>query len=452
MTLLPAAFTSGGNLARGFSALRHRNYRLYWIGQVVSLIGTWMGTVTLPWLVLQLGGSPLQLGIVIALQFTPALFLAPFGGVYADRLDKRKVLIATQVAFMLHASTLFVLTLTGAIEIWHAMALSAVAGFINAVDLPVRHAFAVELVPKDDLTNAVALNATSFNLARMIGPAIAGVAIAVIGIAFNFGVNAASYIAVLAGLFMLDPAQIRHPERPEQHPPVLASLVEGLRYARHTPMVLWPLFLLGGVATFGFNFQVLLPLFARNVLGLDAGGYGALFAAMGVGSLAGSLLLAFAGRRPRLLFMLGGGVAFVVAEVLLAVSRVALISYPLVALTGFFSMLMINTINASVQLSVTPALRGRVMALYVTVFAGTVPLGNLFAGSVAQTFGSPVGFMAGAAISAVFLALAGWQLRAVRARRLAATAAATAPAAASGSPSRVGMPAGLDVPPGSARS
>ncbi|MFN2484773.1 MAG: MFS transporter [Candidatus Limnocylindria bacterium] len=446
MTLLPGALGGGGNLARGFSALRHRNYRLYWIGQVVSLIGTWMGTVTLPWLVLQLGGSPLQLGIVIALQFTPALFLAPLGGVYADRLDKRKVLIGTQVAFMAQASTLFVLTLTGVIEIWHAMVLSAVAGFINAVDMPVRQAFAVELVPKDDLTNAVALNATSFNLARMVGPAVAGVAIAVIGIAFNFGVNAASYLAVLAGLLMLDPAHIRHPERPEQHPSVISSLAEGLRYAWRTPMVLWPLFLLGGVATFGFNFQVLLPLFARNVLGLEAGGYGALFAAMGVGSLGGSLLLAFAGRRPRLLFMLGGGAAFVVAEVLLGVSRVPLIAYGLVALAGFFSMLMINTINASVQSSVSPALRGRVMALYVTVFAGTVPLGNLFAASVAEAFGSPAGFIAGAGVSALFLALATWQLRAVRARRLAAAA----PAGARGT--RVGVPAGLDVPPGSARS
>lgn len=437
------ATPSGGSLGRGFAALRHRNYRLYWTGQVFSLIGTWMGTVTLPWLVLQLGGSPLQLGIVIALQFTPALFLAPFGGVYADRFDKRKILIGTQVASMLHAATLFVLTFTGAVEIWHAMLLSGVMGFINAVDMPVRHAFAVDLVPKEDMTNAVALNATSFNLARMIGPAVAGLAIATIGIAFNFGVNALSYVAVLAGLLMLDPAKIRRLERPERHPPVLSSLTEGLRYAWRTPIVLWSLVLLGGVATFGFNFQVLLPLFARNVLGLEADGYGALFAAMGLGALSGSLFLAFAGRRPRLTFMIGGGVAFVAAEIALGLSRTTLLVYPLVTLAGFFSMLMINSINATVQWSVSQALRGRVMALYVTVFAGTVPIGNLFAGSIAEWWGSPAGFIGGAAVSALFLALAGWQLRRARvARSETRPGGAGAPAAAS---------ALFDLPPSSAR-
>ena len=403
-----------GSFRRGFAALRYRNYRLYWTGQVVSLIGTWMGTVTMPWLVLQLGGTPLQLGIVIALQFTPALFLAPFGGVYADRIDKRKALIGTQIAFMVHAGVLFVLTFTGAVEIWHAMALSAVIGFINAVDMPLRHAFAVELVPKEEMTNAVALNATSFNLARMIGPAVAGLAIAAIGIAFNFGVNALSYLAVLACLFALDPSKIRRAEQPDEQPSVLASLAEGVTYALRTPVVLWSLVLLGGVATFGLNFQVLLPLFSRNVLDLGADAYGALFAAMGVGSLGGSLFLAFAGRRPRLTFMIGGGVAFVIAEVLLGLTRVTLLAYPLIALAGFFSMLMINSINATVQANVSHALRGRVMALYVTVFAGTVPLGNLFAGSIAQAWGAPAGFIAGAAASSLFLGLAAWRLRVAR--------------------------------------
>ena len=432
---------TGESVSRGFSALRHRNYRLYWTGQVVSLIGTWMGTVTLPWLVLQLGGTPLQLGVVVALQFAPALVLAPFGGVVADRIDKRRALIGTQAAAMVHAALLFFLTFSGSVEIWHVVLLSAVMGFISAVDMPVRQAFAAELVPKDDLMNAVALNATSFNLARVLGPAIAGVAIATIGVAFNFGVNAATYLAVLAGLLLMDPAAIRRPATPESYPPVLASLAEGVRFAWQTRIVLWPLTLLCGVAIFGLNFQTLLPLFSRDVLELDAGGYGALFAAMGVGSLGGSLFLAFAGRRPRLRFMVGGAAAFVVVEALLALVRAPALAYPLAALAGFFSMLMVNSINATVQWNVPNELRGRVMSLYVTVFAGTVPLGALFAGFVAQQWGSAAGFMAGAWISAVVLAIVAWQLRS--ARRAERSRGAVGPAA--------GVPLGGDVAPSSAR-
>ena len=411
MTSRPSILSGGAALRQGFTALRHRNYRLYWFGQVVSLIGTWMGSVTLPWLVLQLGASPFELGLVIALQFAPALVLSPFGGVLADRIDKRRALIGTQAAAMIHAALLFALTVTGAVEIWHVIVLSVAIGFVNAADMPIRQSFAAELVPKEDLTNAIALNATSFNLARMVGPAIAGVVIATIGVATNFGVNAVTYVAVLAGLLAIDPAQLRRAERPERHPKVLASLAEGIQFACRTPLVLWSLVLLGGVATFGFNFQVLLPLFARNVLEVGAEGYGALFAAMGVGSLAGSLFLAFAGRRPRLRFVMGGGVVFVIAELLLGVTRIPALAYLLVTVAGFFSMLMINSINATVQWSVGHELRGRVMALYVTVFAGTVPLGNLFAGSVAEAFGSPAGFIAGGLVSLAFLGFVGWQLR-----------------------------------------
>lgn len=411
MTVAATPAPAGGGFRQGFVALRHRNYRLYWFGQVVSLIGTWMGSVTLPWLVLQLGASPFQLAVVIALQFVPSLFLSPFGGVLADRIDKRRALMVTQAAAMLQAAILFVLTFTGVVEIWHVIVLSTLIGFVNAADMPIRQSFAAELVPKEDLTNAIALNATSFNLARMVGPAIAGVAIATIGVSVNFGVNAVTYLAVLVGLFAIDPSQLVRAARPAQQPRVLTSLVEGIQFAWRTPLVLWSLVLLGGVATFGFNFQVLLPLFSRNILEMGADGYGALFAAMGLGSLAGSLFLAFAGRRPRLRFIMGGGVAFVIAELLLGLNRIPMLSFALVTLTGFFSMLMINSINATVQWSVGHELRGRVMALYVTVFAGTVPLGNLFAGTVAEAWGSPAGFIAGGLISLVILAIVGWQLR-----------------------------------------
>ena len=398
-------------MRRGFGALRHPNYRYYWFGQLVSLAGTWMQSVSQPWLVLLLGGSPLQLGLVIALQYTPAMFLAPISGVLADRVDKRKALMAAQAAAMLQAAVLFTLTITGVVEIWHILILASVLGLVNAVEMPMRQAFAAELVPREELMNAIALNSSSFNAARIVGPAIAGVTLALWGPAANFGINAVSYLAVLFGLSRMDPSALHRIERPERFDSVLASLAEGLRYARRTPMVLWPLVLLAGMATFGMNFQTLLPLFARNTLQLGADGYGALFAVMGVGSLVGSLALAYSGsQRPLLRLILGGAVVFAAFEAALGLSRSLFAIYPIIAMVGLASMLMVNTINVTVQYHVPNELRGRVMSLYVMVFAGSAPLGGFFAGAVSELWGAPVGFLLGAGISTVVIVLAGWQL------------------------------------------
>jgi len=398
-------------MGRGFGALRHTNFRLYWSGQVVSLIGTWMQSVSQPWLVLELGGSAFQVGTVIALQFAPALFLAPIGGVLADRFDKRGLLLVTQVFAMLQAATLFGLTFSGVVEIWHIQLLALILGVTSAFDMPVRQSFVAEVVPREDLLQAIALNSASFNLARVVGPAIAGVALAVFGSAFNFGVNTLTYTAVLGCLLLIDGTTLHRVPVPLVRPSIRFSLAEGVRYAVGNPNVLWLLVLLGGMSIFAMNFQVLLPLFARFTLGLDATGFGALFAVMGIGSLGGSLVLAFMGdRRPRLRLILGGGVAFLAAEVVLGLVRVPAIAYPVVALVGLASMLMVNTINASVQRSVPDALRGRVMALYVTVFAGSGPLGGLFAGGVAQLLGPPAGFILGAVLASIFLVLAAWGL------------------------------------------
>ncbi|MEX1157092.1 MAG: MFS transporter [Chloroflexota bacterium] len=398
-------------LRSGFVALSVRNYRLYWIGQIVSLVGTWMQSVSQPWLVLLLGGSPIQLGIVLALQFAPSMVLAPLGGVIADRVDKRRLLMATQSVAMLQAVALFALTVTDVVQIWHVMLLALALGFVNAVDMPVRQSFAADLVSRDQLMGAITLNSASFNLARVLGPAVAGVTLAVFGPAFNFAINAASYGGVLTALWRMDPHEIRRAARPERQPSVRSSLAEGIRYAVRTPTVLWPLVLLGGVSLFGFNFQILLPLFARLTLEMRADGYGALFAAMGLGSLIGSLSLAFIGtRRPLLGFILGGGLGFVVFEALLGLARSPFLVYPLIMLVGLSSMLMINSINVMVQQNVPNELRGRVMALYVTVFAGASPIGGIFVGVVAEWWGAPAGFLLGAALSALFLALIAWQL------------------------------------------
>jgi MFS family permease len=409
-----------GGLKRGFEALGIRNYRLYWTGQVVSLIGTWMQQVSLPWLVLSLGGTPLQLGFVAVLQFGPAMVLAPFGGVFADRIDKRTALMATQAAAAVQALVLFILTASGVVEIWMVMAMALWLGMVNAVDMPLRQALAPDLVPRALLSNAIALNSMAFNSARVVGPALAGVIIAAgtsvtgsatAGVAVNLGINTLTYAAVFIGLARMDPLRIRRHEKPEQHPPVLHSLREGFDYAVRTPLVRWSLILLGGIAAFGFNFMILLPLFARDVLRLGPDAYGALYAAMGVGSLAGSLTLAVMRQRRAIPLMLAGGLVFSLLLVGIAATRNVLVAGALVMASGYFSMLMINTINAAVQANVPDALRGRVMSFYVTVFAGSAPLGGLFAGAVAETWGTPAAFVAGAALSLVTVGIVAMGLR-----------------------------------------
>jgi hypothetical protein len=275
-------------------------------------------------------------------------------------------------------------------------------------------------VPAKDLVNAIALNSTSFNLSRVVGPAIAGVAIAAFGVTVPIGINTISYLSVLISLWTLDGR---------------ASLVEGVRYAVATPTVLWPLVMLGGMALLAMNFQTLLPLFSRGTLGLDSGGFGALFAALGAGSLVGSLILAFASsQRPKLGLIVGGGAAFLALELALGFVRSPLLAFPLVFGIGLASMLMINTINVTIQNSVPDALRGRVMSLYVTVFAGTAPLGGLFAGAVAQGFGAPVAISLGAGLAVTVLVVVAWRLRSVG---LPLAAGADADAAVAVQPERV---------------
>jgi MFS family permease len=405
------AAPGGGGFRRGFTALAHRNYRLYLSGQIVSLVGTWMHSVSQPWLVLLLGGSPIQLGIVLALQFTPPMLLAPLGGVLADRVDKRQVIIGAQIGAMLQSLMLFALTAAGVVEIWHVYVLALLLGMVSAVEMPVRQAFAAELVPREDLVNAIALNSATFNAARVIGPAIAGVTLALWGPAVNFGINGVSYLAVLAGLWMMDPLKLYRVELPAQFASVRSSVAEGFRFAKNTPSILWPLVLLGGVALFGMNFQTLLPLYARNEMGLDAGGYGALYAAMGVGSLVGSLWLAFSGGRRALARLIIGGCAVFIAFLLvLGLLPVPLAAFPTIVVIGIASMLMVNTINVTVQNAVTDELRGRVMSLYVLVFAGSAPLGGLLAGTLAELFGAAMAFVIGAVASAAVLVVVAWQL------------------------------------------
>ena len=386
---------------RGARSFRHRNYRLFFGGQAISLIGTWMQQVAQGWLVLVLTGDPLWLGLIAVAQFGPVLLLGLFGGVVADHLPKRRTLLVTQFVSMVLAFALFGLTVTDVVEVWHVAVLAVLLGVTNAIDMPTRQSFAVEMVGRDDVANAVGLNAALFNASRIVGPAIAGLLIGFTDIAFAFLVNGVSYVAVLIGYWMMRDEELRPApiaERPTTLRGVFDNLAEGISYVRRTPIVLLACTVVGLVATFGMNFQVLVPPLADKVLLVGATGFGFLMAASGVGSTASSLGVAFA-RRPRGWWIPAGAIALGVGCLILAWSTSFPLSLLAMGLAGFGGLVMAVTANTMIQLSVPDSLRGRVMSVYTTVFAGSVPAGGLLMGWVASTWGVAMGFLLGGVLS-----------------------------------------------------
>ncbi|MCJ7709289.1 MAG: MFS transporter, partial [Chloroflexi bacterium] len=304
-------------LAKGSQAFAHRNYRLFFAGQLISLIGTWMQQVGQAWLVLEITGDPFMLGVTAAMQFLPVMILGLFGGLIADALPKRPTLIATQVIQMALALILFGLTATGVVEVWQILVLAALLGITNAVDMPTRQSFVVEMVGRQDLPNAVALNSAIFNGARIVGPAIAGLAIAAVGISVAFLLNGISFIAVIVGYGLMRDEELGSPpvlNRPHSVRGVGRSLAEGLRYVRQADLVLLATIVVGLAGLFAMNFNVVIPALARDVLHTDAAGYGFLMAASGIGALIAALSIAFSGRaRPALIA--GGALLLGVAEI-----------------------------------------------------------------------------------------------------------------------------------------
>jgi len=399
---------------RGWRALRHRNYRHFFSGQLVSLIGTWMQLVAQGWLVLELTGDPLWLGVVAAAQFGPVLVLGLFGGLIADGLPKRRTLIATQTAAMVLAFVLFGLTATHAVHVAHIVVLALLLGCVNAIDMPTRQAYAVEMVDRGDIGNAVALNSAVFNGARVVGPAIAGLTIAATDISVAFLINGISFLAVIAAYLSMDEESMTSPTpmaRPTTVADVVAILGEGLRYVRTTPAVLLPILVVGLVSTLGMNFSVLIPALARDVLHVGAEGFGFLMAATGVGSLVVSISIAF-GRRSRPALVGLGAAALGLAELVLAASGSFGISLLAMFVVGMGGIGMAATANTAIQLQVPDHLRGRVMSVYTTVFAGSTPIGGLIAGAIASAFGVPISIAFGGAGSLVVgLAAYGWYRR-----------------------------------------
>ncbi len=398
-------------IGKGGTALHHRNYRLFWTGQLISLVGTWMQNLAQAWLVLTLSNNnPFALGMVAALQFLPTLLFSLFTGVIADRYSKHRILIITQIAAMLLAALLGVLTVGGWIQLWEVYFCAFALGMVNALDMPTRQSFVSEMVGKEDLMNAVALNSTIFNAARVVGPALAGLLIGLgeaifkstqAGVSLAIWLNAASYIAVLIGLLKMDPSKLFQNSRKQLNGSVFTSLREGISFIWHTPTVATLIIVVGMVGTFGFNFNVWIPILARENLGVGAEGFGILMAALGLGALFSSLSMAIGGKTPSHRRILIGAAWFAFFEAGVALSGIYLLSLVCMVGTGLAMIQVGAASNTYVQMNTPDYLRGRVMSVYMLVFAGTTPFGSLLAGWLGSLGGTPFSMFVCALISAL---------------------------------------------------
>ncbi|HEX4670073.1 MAG TPA: MFS transporter [Solirubrobacterales bacterium] len=369
-------------LRRSFNSLEVPNYRRYFTGQLISLSGTWMQTVAAIWLILSLTNSGIAVGLTTALQFLPMLLIGAWGGLLADRIPKRKLLITTQALMAIPAVGLFAVTATGVVAPWMVFLAVFAMGTVNAVDNPARQSFVIEMVGPDRVVNAVSLNSVIVQMARIVGPALAGLLIAGFGVVPCFALNALTFVAMIVALWGMDPRGLRtEPVAPRE----AGAIRAGLRYVLRTPELAVPLALMALVGTLGFNFQVVLPLLAKFSFGGGATTYAVMVSAMAVGSIAGALVNGHRGRTgPRLIA--GGALAFGVAGLLSAAMPSLALEIPVLALLGAAAVTFAATINSTLQLAVAPKMRGRVMALYSVVFLGSTPIGGPLTGWLAETY------------------------------------------------------------------
>jgi MFS family permease len=382
-------------------ALRHRNYRLFFGGQLVSTVGTWMQSIAQPWLVLQLTHSALLVGLALAMQYLPMLLAGPFGGLVADRFPKRRVLQATQAAFMVPAFFLFAVTYTHTVTYPMVLASAFVWGVIQVVDVPTRQAFAIEMVGREDLMNAIALNSSIWNTAAVVGPSLAGVLIAVVGIPICFLVNAVSYAAVLLSLGLMRNLPSLHPGADRQR--MFDRVVEGARYVRADPVVLSMLLVVASFSLFAMNRLTLIPLFADQVLHVGATGFGFMMGAQGLGAMTGALTLAFVPSQANGRRQFWIGLSWAVFLLAFSFSPWFPLSLVLLYLSGVSQMWFMATANTRVQTATPDRLRGRVMAFYAQAVMGMGPLGATQAGALASLLGPPLAMAIGAGVSAVAL-------------------------------------------------
>lgn len=407
---MTATGSRAGVLGRGFRSLGKRNYRLFWFGQLVSLAGTWMQDVAISWLVLSLTESPVALGLTMTIRFLPALLFSLYGGVLADRLPKRQTIIFAQCVQLLVALTLAILTSTELITVVLIYALAGVRGLVDAIEGPTRQAFVPEMVGTEDVPNAVALNSTLFNAARVAGPAIGAVVIGTLGMAVCFYLNAASFLAVIGALYAMRPEEL-YSTGGSDHGKSRHRLGEGFRYVRSNPEVILIFIVVGAIGTFGYNFQTLLPLVTKYLLNADASTLGLLMTAMGAGSVVAGLIAAYRGTPSRnLLFGAGGG--FVALLFVVGLSGWATATAGLMFLVGLCGVLFMTTANTRLQLLVPAHMRGRVMGMYFVLFVGTTPIGSMITGQLAEHVGVRTTVLGLAALCAIGVAAAfGYSLR-----------------------------------------
>lgn len=392
---------------RTFAAFRHRNYRLFFGGQLVSLIGTWLQMVAEGWLVYDLSRSEWVLGMIRFLHTLPFTILTIVGGAIADRFEKRRVLMVTQASAMMLAFLLAALVGAGVVQIWHVGIIGFLLGVVNAVDVPVRQSFVVDLVGKEDLMNGIALNSSMFNAARVVGPALAGLLIGVIGVGGCFLVNAVSFGAVLVSYLVM---KLPRPEFRPDRQSLRQATTEAFRFVCQEPVLRTIMGLVAVFSLFGWPYTVLMPAFARDVLHLEAAGFGLLMSANGAGAFAGAMTLASLGTRvpPRGLIF-AGAIGFTAMLLLFSLSRNAWLSAGILAMSGFFMIIFFATANTSVQMRSPDRIRGRIMGIYTLAFVGLSPFGSLLAGAVARAWSVPVTVAAGAAVCAVATLIA-WRL------------------------------------------
>ncbi|HMK21415.1 MAG TPA: MFS transporter, partial [Terriglobales bacterium] len=377
-------------------ALRHRNFQLFFSGQLISLTGTWMQTVAQSWLVYRITGSSLLLGSVGFASQIPVFLVAPVGGMVADRVNRHKVVISTQIASMILAFILAALTLTHTVKVWHIFVLAGLLGIVNAFDIPGRQSFLVDMVGRDDLMNAIALNSSMFNGARVIGPAIAGILVAKIGEGWCFFLNGVSYMAVIAGLLLM---RVHCPRRSQSESPI-DDIIEGFRWVEHTGPIRSLLLLLGLISLVGMPYTVLMPIFADLILHGGAKGLGILMGFTGIGALLGALTLALrTGIRGlgKLISICCAG--FGISLIMFSFSTRLWLSAIILIPVGFFIMLQMACSNTLIQSMVPDALRGRVMAVYSMMFMGMAPFGALLGGAIADRLGAPITVAIGGAAS-----------------------------------------------------
>jgi MFS family permease len=405
MTGRPRRVATGGiSFRKTFSALKHRNFRLFFSGQLISFTGTWMTTTAQGWLVYQLTGSKALLGLVAAAASAPMLFFATWGGWVADRYPKRSVIVVTQTCSMILSFAMAALVWSELVKPWHIIVLAILGGITMAFDMPARQSFVIEMTSREDLMNAISLNSSAFNCARIVGPSIAGFLMANVGIAACFLIDGLSFFAVIAGLLLMQlPKKKAHIES-DAGP--IGQALEGFRYVSGHRRVLTILSLFAVVGIFGWSYSVLMPAFAHDVLHLDANGYGILMAGSGVGALAAALTVASAGHiLPTRIMALGGIGIFSAALALFALNRNLYVEVLLLALVGFGIVLYFSTSNTVLQSIVPDEMRGRVMGIWTLIFGGMIPLGSLQAGLMADSFGTPATIAIGALICAIAAAV-----------------------------------------------